>query len=99
MYLDDLDNLVCNISEMPTLKTVHKTVSEHGGVVRDPLYLKNPFVFLGNKSTNGNVSISCVSSLETCINYVVALLIKYIKGPTQAPSYLVTAELRTCRYM
>ena len=75
MYLDDLDNLVCNISEMPTLKTVHKTVSEHGGVVRDPLYLKNPFVFLGNKSTNGNVSISCVSSLETCINYVVALLI------------------------
>ena len=61
--------------EIPTLKTVHKTVSEHGGVVRDPLYLKNPFVFLGNKSTNGNVSISCVSSLETCINYVIALLI------------------------
>ena len=28
-----------------------------------------------------------------------SLTIKYIKGPMQAPSYLVTAELRTCRYM
>jgi len=42
--------------EAGSLRTIHWTVSEHGGTVREPLYTKNFWVELGSRACRENAS-------------------------------------------